>query len=149
MSSRLLALYPMTYTLYIYICIYIYIRLYVYWYGPVLRLSSPHGLGGGTTSHRKEDLIWGQYMEACKDEDIGMNIQGYYQPQGGKISYGGMWIYIYIYIYTYVYLSIYIYIIHTIYIYMYIYIYLLCCILLYMKHILYVPKTTKYYIQKT
>ena len=32
-------------------------------------------------------------MEACKDEDIGMNIQGHYQPPGGrgKISYGGIY----------------------------------------------------------
>ena len=48
-----------------------------------------------------EDLIEGQYMEACKDEDIGMNIQGHYQPQGerGKISYGGIYIYMIINIY--------------------------------------------------
>ena len=46
---------------------------------------------------------------------------GHYQPQGGKISYRGIWIYIYMYV----------------------------SIMLYIKHILYVPKTTKYYIQKT
>jgi len=32
-----------------------------------------------------EDLIWGQYMEACKDEDIGMNIYTRALPAtGGK-----------------------------------------------------------------
>ena len=61
------------------------------------------GRGGwATTSHgggKGEDLIWGQYMEACKNEDIGMNIQGHYQPQGeGGRSHMGAYIYIYIHI---------------------------------------------------
>jgi len=45
------------------------------------------GVGVWATTSRTgegEDLIWGQHMEACKDEGIGMNIQGHYQPQGGK-----------------------------------------------------------------
>ena len=59
-------------------------------------------------------------MEACKDEDIGMNIiyKGTTSQRGGrgKISYGDIYIYIYIYIYTFIthtYINIYIFITHT------------------------------------
>ena len=65
---------------------------FLFIYGPVLRLSTPPwvgGVGGGVGHYQPqggkgEDLIWGQYTEACKDEDIGMNIQGHYQPEGGR-----------------------------------------------------------------
>ena len=91
----------------------------------------------------------------------------------GKISYGRVYIYTYIYIYLYIhiytyiytyvyihilYIHMYIYITYTytyiynIYIYIHTYIYNMCIYILcvsYIKHILYVPNTTKYYIQKT
>ena len=103
--------YVFVYYLFIYLCMYIYI------YMGLGKHYQPQGGKG-------EDLIEGQYMEACKDESIGMNIQGHYQPQGGrgKISYGGIYIYVCMYdIYIYIY-DIYIYT-YNIYIYIFIYIY--------------------------
>ena len=64
-------------------------------------------------------------MEACKDEDIGMNIiyKGTTSQRGGrgKISYGDIYIYIYTFI-THTYINIYIYI-YNAYIYTYTYVY--------------------------
>ena len=81
---------------------------------------------------------------------------GHYQPQGGKgqdLIWGHIYIYtysIYIYIYICTYLYIYIYTHHIyLYIYIYIFIYLNYVCRISIKHILYLPNTTKYYIQKT
>ena len=89
------------------------------------------------------------------------------ESQGGKSHMGAyiqiyciyiLYIYIYnVYIYIYIYIT-YIYIYKFTYIYIYIYtciyisthhIYIFTSYMSYIKHILYVPNTTKYYVQKT
>ena len=63
--------------------------VYIWSRPPSLHPPWVGGVGGGVGHYQPqggkgEDLIWGQYTEACKDEDIGMNIQGHYQPEGGR-----------------------------------------------------------------
>ena len=83
--------------IYIYVYIYIYTNIYKYvqiytWFRPPS--LPPMGGGGAWATTRGRSHMGAVYGSMQRDEDIGMNIQGHYQPQGGrgKISYRGIYI---------------------------------------------------------